>query len=446
MKYRKTIIDKNHKDVFERLLTISDEYKIFSILNSNDFSHDKYSKYDWIAAFSHIDLVKYRIGEANNFSNFLEIHDNEWKFLYLSYDLKNKFEKLSSNNTDKLGFYDVFIFIPKFIIYSIKGKIELLSHEDTTHKEEEEFIESINTSTSSKASNNSIQLSFNHRVNRIDYLKTINNIREDIKYGDIYEMNFCQEFYVDNIELNPLDIYNKLTLHSPAPFSAFFKENERFIMSASPERYIQKTNNKILSQPIKGTAKRTHSDKDSQIKSELQNSIKERAENIMIVDLVRNDLSRIAASKNVKVDELCEIYNFPHVFQMISTVSCELEYKTNFTKILESTFPMGSMTGAPKIKAMELIEKYETSKRGIFSGSVGYIDDKGDFDFNVIIRTLLYNSKNKYLSLTTGGAITYLSDAEQEYEESLLKAEAVFEVFSSKDYLGISNWELGIKN
>jgi len=432
MKYRKTIIKNNNKDVFERLLAISDKYKIFSILDSNDFTHDRYSKYDWIAAFSYIDLVKYRIGETYNFNDFLEFHKNEWKFIYLSYDLKNKFEKLSSGNSDNLGFYDVFIFIPKFIIYSIKGKIELLSHEETTIQDEEVFIKNINALTSSNTSNNNIQLSFNHRVNRIDYLETINNIREDIKYGNIYEMNFCQEFYVNNIELNPLDIYKKLSQHSPAPFSAFFRENERFIMSASPERYFQKTDNKLISQPIKGTAKRTHSDKDNQIKSELQNSTKERAENIMIVDLVRNDLSRIAASKNVKVDELCKIYSFPHVFQMISTVSCELEDKTSFTEILKSTFPMGSMTGAPKIKAMELIEKYETSKRGVFSGSVGYIDDKGNFDFNVIIRTLLYNSKNKYLSLTTGGAITYLSNAEQEYEESLLKAEAVFRVFGGE--------------
>jgi len=323
----------------------------------------------------------------------------------------------------------MYIFVPKYIIKSKNNKVELIINSKVSKAESDNFINKINSKYNLASNSNNPKLTFNHRISKAEYLKNISNIRNDIKYGNIYEMNFCQEFYIENTEIKPLEVYNKLNKYSPSPFSAYFRENERFIMSASPERYIHKSNNRLISQPIKGTAKRSHSEQDNIMKQTLQNSIKERAENIMIVDLVRNDLSRINNSKNIKVEELCRIYSFPHVHQMISTISAEIEEDSDFVNILESSFPMGSMTGAPKIKAMELIEKYESTKRGVFSGSVGYIDDKGDFDFSVIIRSLLYNSTNKYLSLSTGGAITYLSDAEKEYEESLLKAQAIFDVF-----------------
>jgi len=430
MQNKITTLNYDSQDMLNQLLEISDAFRVSCLLNSNDFSHDIHSKYSWIFALGNIDYISYN--EKNKYSvieDFLNRNINEWKFSYISYDLKNKFENLISNNIDNLGFYDLFLFVPKFIIKSGINGIELEINSKISSEEATNFKNILANTTPTNSNNNSTNLSFRHRITKEQYIENISKIRSDIKYGDIYEMNFCQEFYVENAAIKPIEIYKKLNEHSPAPFSAYFKENEHFIMSASPERYIQKTDHKLISQPIKGTAKRAHTDDDTRIKNELQSSIKERAENIMIVDLVRNDLSKIKNSKNVKVDELCEIYSFPHVHQMISTISSEIGKNTSLLEIIESTFPMGSMTGAPKIKAMELIEKYESTKRGIFSGSVGYIDDKGDFDFNVIIRTLLYNAKNKYLSLTTGGAITYLSDAEQEYEESLLKAEAVFRVF-----------------
>jgi len=430
MYYKKTKLTNRPNNVLNQLLSISQQFDIACLLNSNNFTHDKHSKYSWIFALGNIDYVAYNVKDSySDINNFLNQNLDEWKFAYLSYDLKNKYEKLSSNNTDSLHFYDLFLFVPKFIVKYKDKEIELEINSKVSKKEAIEFIDKLEKINIIEEKNNSHQLSFKHRISKEEYIDSISNIRSDIKYGDIYEMNFCQEFYVENAKVNPLNIYKKLNRNSPAPFSVYFKENERFIMSASPERYIQKTANKLISQPIKGTAKRTHNDNDTRIKNDLQNSTKEKAENIMIVDLVRNDLSKIKNSKNVKVDELCEIYSFPHVHQMISTISSEIGKNTSLLEILESTFPMGSMTGAPKIKAMQLIEQYETTKRGVFSGSVGYIDDKGNLDFNVIIRTLLYNEKNKYLSLTTGGAITYLSDAEQEYEESLLKAEAIFEVF-----------------
>ncbi len=435
MRNNKSILKYHSEDILNKLMILDDKFNSSCLLNSNDFTNDKYSKYNWIYALGKIDYIAYNVDDSyNNIENFLNRNIDEWKFAYVSYDLKNSYEELTSKNNDSLNFYDLFLFVPKYIIKSGIDGIELEINSKVSDKEAKEFKSQLKNISISNKETESIKLSFKQRITRKQYLENISKIKKEIKYGNIYEMNFCQEFYVENTNINPIDIYTKLNKHSPAPFSTYFRENEHFIMSASPERYIQKSNNRLVSQPIKGTAKRVHTNEDDRIKNELQSNIKERAENIMIVDLVRNDLSKIDSSKNVKVDELCEIYSFPHVHQMISTVSAEIDNSTSISKILENTFPMGSMTGAPKLKAMELIEKYETNKRGMFSGSVGYIDNKGNFDFNVIIRTLLYNAKNKYLSLTTGGAITYLSNAEQEYEESLLKAAAVFEIFG-----GINN-------
>lgn len=247
--------------------------------------------------------------------------------------------------------------------------------------------------------------------------------------GDIYEMNFCQEFYDENANIDPWETYKRLNAFSPAPFSCFLKMEDHFLISSSPERFIRKERKMIYSQPIKGTAKRGKTaDADKSIKNELVQNKKEIAENIMIVDLVRNDLSKVAKKGSVKVEELCEPYSFPQVHQLISTIAAEAKENINPTDILKACFPMGSMTGAPKIRAMKLIEKYEITKRGLFSGSVGYIDPDGNFDFNVVIRSILYNQKNQYLSFITGGAITALSEANSEYDECLLKANAMKKV------------------
>ena len=163
-------------------------------------------------------------------------------------------------------------------------------------------------------------------------------------------------------------------------------------------------------------------------KNYLLQSSKEKSENVMVVDLVRNDLSRICKAGSVKVDELFGLYSFPHVHQMISTISGDLADGLNWIDCIKASFPMGSMTGAPKKRVMELIEQYEQTKRGLFSGAIGYVKPGGDFDFNVVIRSILYNEADRYLSFQTGGGITYNSDAEKEYEESLLKAEAMMKV------------------
>jgi para-aminobenzoate synthetase component 1 len=262
------------------------------------------------------------------------------------------------------------------------------------------------------------------------YLQTIEQLKKHILRGDCYEINFCQEFYAEKAFINPLEIYQKLVVISPNPFSCFYKLNDKFLLCASPERYVKKEGRKIISQPIKGTFKRSlhNQETDAANKQILQNSTKDKSENVMVVDLVRNDLSKICTEGSVRVDELFAVYSFPQVHQMISTISGELLPTSDFADVLQATFPMGSMTGAPKKRVMELIEQYEQTKRGIYSGCVGYIAPNKDFDFNVVIRSIIYNQNTSYLSYQVGGGITFYSDAEKEYEECLLKAEAIKKV------------------
>ena len=245
-------------------------------------------------------------------------------------------------------------------------------------------------------------------------------------------MNFCQEFYLENKSIQPVEVFNKLNKLSKAPFTSFYKTEHNYLLCASPERFLKKQNNVLVSQPIKGTRKRILHDvkEDNFIQQQLFFDEKERSENVMIVDLVRNDFARIAQKNSVEVEELFGIYSFEQVHQMISTITCKIDTKLSFTDIIRAVFPMGSMTGAPKIAAMQLIEKYEKNNRGLYSGAVGYLTPKGNFDFNVVIRSILYNSKNKYVSMHTGSAITIDSNAEKEYEECLLKAKAMFQVLS----------------
>ncbi len=270
------------------------------------------------------------------------------------------------------------------------------------------------------------------RISKEIYLQKVSKMLEYIRFGSIYEANFCMEFFAKEASINPVEIYEKLDTISKAPFATFFKNNNQYLLSASPERYLKKENEKVISQPIKGTARRSFDiEQDAFLKSELAKSEKERSENIMIVDLVRNDLSHTAKKGSVVVEELCEVYTFKQVHQMISTIVSKVENTVSPIEILKTTFPMGSMTGAPKISAMKIIEELEETKRGLYSGAVGYFTPTGDFDFNVVIRSILYNAKNQYLSFSVGSAITSQSVPENEYEECLLKAKAMFEVLQS---------------
>jgi para-aminobenzoate synthetase component I len=266
-------------------------------------------------------------------------------------------------------------------------------------------------------------------ISKKQYLQTVKSIKKHIQQGDIYEVNFCQEFYSRGAKIDPFTTWLRLLKISPTPFSCFYRFNDRFLLCASPERFIKKSGNTIISQPIKGTSARGKTKKeDSKLMEQLAGDPKERAENIMITDLVRNDLSKIATRSSVRVDELCKIYPFPGVFQMQSLVTAELPAGISFQEIIKATFPMGSMTGAPKVRAMEIIEQYERSCRGLYSGAVGYISPEMDLDFNVVIRSIQYNQTDSYLSFMVGGAITSLSVPEKEYRECLLKAGAILRI------------------
>lgn len=378
-------------------------------------------EFDLLIAVGVNQAVECKAGNAfTRLQDFLD-NANDWVFGYFGYDLKNETEKLTSKQPDRLGFEDMVFFVPE-VILMLRGNTLSVG----TVKENAELIfADINSiSVQDNFFGNSIQLQ--HRVAKEDYLSVVHTIREHIRNGDVYEMNYCFELFAEHVTINPVDIFNKLTAHSAAPFSGLMQWEDVSIISASPERFLKKMNSKIISQPIKGTIRRGNNNaEDTLLREILQHSEKDRAENVMIADLVRNDLTRFAITGSVNVDQLFGIYSFRHVHQMVSTISARLRPEVALTDVIKNAFPMGSMTGAPKIMAMELIDKYESSRRGPYSGSLGYFSPEGNFDFNVLIRSIFYNRKNEYVSVQVGSAITWDSDPEQEYAECMLKADAL---------------------
>ncbi|WP_091869910.1 anthranilate synthase component I family protein [Pricia antarctica] len=398
-------------------------------LDSNGHE-DRYGAFDALLA---VDGLTSLVTDVQNaFSDLKEYQEgiHDWIFGYLSYDLKNDIELLSSKNFDGLHFPELYFFQPKKIIRITGNTIDFIYLNMVGDEIDADFGTISRRKLPKKGgiqAANDIRIKL--RTFKDDYFKRVAELLAHIHRGDIYEANFCQEFYAENTIIDSLRTYRKLNAISKAPFATFLKFQDKFLLSASPERYLKKKGNRIVSQPIKGTAKRATDPKmDAGLRSALKKDAKERAENIMIVDLVRNDLSKSAIKGSVRIEELCEVYSFEQVHQMISTVTAEVAENKNPVDIIRETFPMGSMTGAPKISAMRIIEVLEAFKRGLYSGAVGYFTPKGDFDFNVVIRSILYNASEKYVSYAVGGAITAKSVPEREYEECLLKAKAMREV------------------
>ena len=398
---------------------------------------DRYGEFDALLAVDGFTSVV--TDTKNAFADLREYQNGtrDWIFGYLTYDLKNDIERLSSDNVDELHFPELYFFQPKKII-RITGKtvdfvyLNMVDDDIVADFEEISGVESfkenrIEGSEEEIPSTNNIRIKL--RIFKDDYFRTVKELLAHIHRGDIYEANFCQEFYAEHTEIDALKTYHKLNAISKAPFATFLKVRDKYLLCASPERYLKKRGSQIISQPIKGTAKRSENrETDAALQTALQTDPKERAENIMIVDLVRNDLSKSALKGSVQVEELCKVYTFEQVHQMISTVTAEVAEDKNPVEIIRETFPMGSMTGAPKISAMQIIEQLEAFKRGLYSGAVGYFTPEGDFDFNVVIRSILYNASEKYVSYAVGSAITAKSVPEKEYEECLLKAKAMREV------------------
>ena len=416
----------------KQLIHWANQFREVVFLDSNNYSQ-KYSSYDLVLAVDAFTSIK--TDSENAFQDLYQYQSQtkDWLFGYLSYDLKNDTEALQSHNFDGLDFPDLFFFQPKKLFLVKDNQVEIQYLRNCDDEIDFDFNEITISQSEELTTYNLEHFSIQQRISKENYLSKVAKMLEHIHRGDIYEANFCMEFFANDAKIEPLAIYQKLNEISEPPFAVYFRNNTQHLLSASPERYLRKEGTKVISQPIKGTAKRSvDTNEDEQSKLDLVHNEKERSENIMIVDLVRNDLAQTATKGSVQVEELCQPYTFKQVHQMISTVVSEVELTTSPIEILRTTFPMGSMTGAPKISAMQIIEELEETKRGLYSGAVGYFTPTNDFDFNVVIRSILYNATNNYLSFSVGSAITSLSDPAMEYEECLLKAKAMFEVLQSK--------------
>jgi para-aminobenzoate synthetase component 1 len=413
-----------------QLLTWAQQFDDVVWLDSNNYEQN-YSSYDAVLAVDAFTSI-----QTDYFQGFVKLKEyysttKDWIFGYLTYDLKNDVEVLKSNNYDALGFPDLYFFQPKKL-YLLKGNQVEIQYLNCVDDELEADLNTIKNIKEEQSDSLCSDIKIKLRIHKDEYFDKVNTMLTHIHRGDIYEANFCQEFFAENTCINPLETYKKLNNISKPPFASFVKLEDKYVLCASPERYIKKEDDIIISQPIKGTAERSESiAEDNQLKTDLLNDEKERSENIMIVDLVRNDLSKTALKGSVEVKELCKIYTFDQVHQMISTVTSKVDVKTHPIDIIKSTFPMGSMTGAPKISAMNIIEHLEETKRGVYSGAIGYFSPNGNFDFNVVIRSILYNATKKYVSYSVGGAITAKSIPLKEYEECLVKAKAMREVLEN---------------
>lgn len=395
-----------------QLLNYGKKFNNFCFLDNHEYNFDK--SFECVGGFGILKSITSIEGVSFLSLDAFLNENKDWIFGHVAYDLKNKIESLSSSHIDEIDFPDFQFFIPEFIFLLSKDKLKIGAYSHDTAGIFEEIISII---PEEKIFPRPKLL---NRISQKEYLQAVKKLQQHIIRGDCYEICFCQEFYAKEIQIDPLKVYNKLSALSPNPFSALYRLQEKYLMCASPERFLKKVKDIIISQPIKGTSKRSKNNNNKE-RENLRTDEKERSENIMIVDLVRNDLSKICEEGTVKVRELLKIYSFPQVHQMISTIQGNLKKNITFSKILTATFPMGSMTGAPKIKVLELIDKYEKTKRGLFSGSIGYINPDGDFDFNVVIRSILYNDKKNYLSIPVGSAITSKSIPQKEYDECNIK-------------------------
>jgi len=408
---------------YRHAIVLTDKYPFY-----NGHAH-QYREFDFLAGFDSLQVFNDDIQVLEN----LGIKLNDWLLGYFSYDLRNELEPLlSTRNPDYIGFNKLGFFQPRYMIKRTGDNWYLGYNTDAdSHLTSKGFLDKIKNSQISDEQLPNFK--FKANVSRDSYLDVVNNLKRHIRRGDIYEINYCIDFFCEELSLNPAVVFERLLEIAPMPFAALVRDENSFLMGASPERYMRKRGARVVSQPMKGTARRDlNNGDDLSVVKELKESDKERSENIMIADLVRNDLSRVAARGTVKVDDLCSVFPYPGVFQMISTISAQMHKDARWLDPVRFSFPMGSMTGAPKISAMQLIDRYEKTARGLYSGAVGYITPELDFDFNVSIRSFLYNQKSRYLSYTVGSAITEACNASDEYDECLLKANSLRKVFQNK--------------
>lgn len=412
------------------MLNLGNTFNICCFLDNNNYA-SIYHQNEAILAADALDTLSCNAGNAFSALQDYYGQHHDWLFGHLGYDLKNEtFPSLQSLHPDGINFPDLFFFRPRFIMQLEKQQVKIGGWNLDFAGAQQIYNQCVAMPLTNAPHRPQAKVS--SYIDRTQYLDAVQALQQHILRGDCYEVNFCRENYIENAAINPAALFGRLNTLNPAPFAAYYRVNGKYLICSSPERFVQKKGPLVISQPIKGTIKREEEETaDLLSRQALQQNSKERAENVMVVDLVRNDLSQTASPGTVKVAELFGIYSFAHVHHMISTVTAIPEPALPFTAIIRHAFPMGSMTGAPKLRVLQLIEQYEKSRRGLFSGAVGYITPEGDFDFNVVIRSILYNEETKYLSFPTGSAITYYADPEKEWEECLLKAASMKKVLES---------------
>lgn len=417
----------DHTDLKIKMLNWANRFSIFCLLDNNGYNFEDPAFECLLAAGC---VRSFNFPEENSFASFQAFIDESpsWLFGHLGYNAAGN--AYATDNKAESDFGRGFFFEPEFVLRVAGGNIEVLKSNVAVEILMEQIQES-----SSAVNNTGTIVNIFSATSREEYLHDIKKLQDHIHRGDCYEINYCLHFFAENTCIDPLSVYVKLAAISPAPFGAFYKLNDQYCLCAAPERFLKKTCRQLLSQPIKGTAKRNHSNPvaDKLNKENLLSSAKDKSENVMIVDLVRNDMSTVCEKDSVKVTELFGIYSFPQVHQMISSIEGSLEEGKKMTDAIEACYPPGSMTGAPKHKVMELIEKYEKHQRGLFSGSIGYITPWGDFDLNVVIRTIFYNRAKEKLSFAAGSGITFNSNAAEEYEECLAKTEGILKTLQSDE-------------
>lgn len=429
-KNKQVLLIDNPQSFKVQILHWSNQFEVCTFLDNHAYD-SPYGALDCIAAVSPVSFIALDSVNAQAIDAFIQKHNGEWIFAHFNYEYHSITEPNTKANLT--GFPIAYLYTPAIVIELTGNQVTIQSDTEnplTLFDQIRGFKVPVAEVKNTKSSTSIIPF-----ISKAAYLEAIQKILALIRRGDFYEINYCQAFEVEHLSAHPVEVYSNLMEVSPTPFACFYKNSSDYLLCASPERYLQKKGNQLISQPIKGTIKRNlHNDVDDKLQIEtLQNSSKDKSENVMVVDLVRNDLSRICEQGSVKVSELFGIYSFPQVHQMISTVTGTLSSNTLFSEILEATFPMGSMTGAPKKSVMETIDALEPTKRGLYSGTVGYFNPAGDFDFNVVIRSIFFNSDTKKASYGVGGGITIYSDPEKEYEECLLKATAIKKVLSGNN-------------
>jgi para-aminobenzoate synthetase component 1 len=418
-------------NIKQQVLNWSARFNTFSFLDNQLYPSPE-NNFECLVAAGERARLKTNAGGAFEKLKTFSLQQEDWLFGHFSFDLKSETENVSSALPDRILFPDLFFFVPDIVLLILQNEIQIGLFGD----HHQVIWEEIKNASVDAEITVSAPETIRSRMSRDEYLHVVELLRQHILRGDCYEINYCQEFFVEAADPDPLEMFRALTSISPSPFSAYYSADDLFLLCASPERYLKRNGDIILSQPIKGTAARDlgNTVHDELLRTILAESEKERAENVMVVDLVRNDLSKICETDTVHVSELFGIYSFPQVHQMISTIAGKPRLDLHWTDMIARTFPMGSMTGAPKKRVLELIEQYEKSKRGLFSGALGYIKPNQDFDFNVVIRSLLYNRANRYLAYFAGSGITFNSDPEKEYEECLLKVAAFERVIKNPSH------------